>query len=287
MRYHPVRTTGLVVAVLVCAILAKPPPKTSASLEAVSFLPDPLLLKVLGRSQVEFIADLFWVRMSNVGGTASTSVEYAALLPLGNLIADLSPHFKYPYYVGGVLAPVRRGWLHEYDNAEGAVALMRRGVASVPTYARLFIQLAYAELEMLKDRVAAARTLQAAAALPDVPSFAPRLATRLLSESGRFDEARAFAASMAQSQNEQIRADFELRLKQIDLEEVLTGVDQAVTRFSTERHRAPTTVDELVTFGFLSARPVDPFGGDIIVTPDGARSTVESGRLKTYVNREQ
>jgi hypothetical protein len=272
----------LVVAVMVCGALTKPPAKTSASLEVVSILPDPILLKALFRSQLEFVADLFWIRMSNVAGTANTATEYGALIPLGNLVADLSPRFKYPYYVGGVLAPVQRGRLREYDNAEGAIALMRRGVRAVPDYTRLFIQLAWAEIEMLHDRVASARTLQAAATLPDVPSFAGGLATRLLSESGRFDEARAFAASMAQSQNPQVRADFELRLKQIALEEVLTSVDEGAARFAAEHHRPPASVGELLEAGALSVEPIDPFGGEIVLTPAGARSTVQAERLKTF-----
>ncbi len=266
--------------------LSEPPPKVVAR-GGLNVLPNPLVLKVVGRSQLEFVADLFWVRMANMAGTANTRDEYTALLPIANLIADLAPRFKYPYYVGGVLAPMRRGRTKEYDNAVEAVALMQRGVTAVPSYTRLHVQKAYSELEMLHQPVVAARTLQIAARLPDAPDYVGKLATRMLAQAGEFDDARAFALEMATSADDpQVRADFELRLKQIDLERVLTGVDEAARRYEEEQGHPTTSVDELVAKGYLPEVPSDPFGGVIELTVTGARSSVESSRLRVHVAPE-
>lgn len=271
-----------------CALLSKPPPKVNAKV-TLELLPNPLVVKLLGRSHIDFVADLFWIRMANMAGNAATVDEFAALIPIGNLIADLAPHFKYPYYLGGVMAPYRhykRGGLSTYENVEGAHALMSRGVKNVPDYVRLFVQKAYTELEMMKDPAMAGATLLEAAKIPDSPSFLPGLATRVLASAGKFDEARVFAESMASSDDPQLKADFEFRLKQIDLEKVLVAVESAKKSFTDAQGRAPTGVEELLTAGYLTQPPVDPFGGVIELTEEGARSSVESRRLKLHLAPE-
>jgi hypothetical protein len=275
-----------IIGLTLCAANSRPPPKSVADV-AGAYLPDPLFLKLLGKSQLDFVADLFWVRMANAAGNARTREDYTTLLPLANLIADIAPKFRYSYYVGGVLAPVRQGRTHEYWNAKEAVALMNRGVDAIPDYGRLAIQKSFAELEMLHDPATAGRTLQKASRLADVPAFTASLATRLLAQSGQIQDARAFAEEMAQSADPQVRQDFELRVRQINLEEQLQRVDDAAARFEKERGTRAATIDELIAGGFLSAVPFDPLGGTIILTPEGARSTVEEQRLRAFTAREE
>lgn len=275
-------------AITLCAVLSAPPPKLNAKV-TLELLPNPVVVKILGKSQLDFVADLFWIRMANMAGNAATADELAALIPIGNLIADLAPHFKYPYYLGGVMAPYRYykpGGLSTYENVEGAHALMSRGVKNVPDFLRLFVQKAYTELELMKQPAMAGATLLEAAKITDSPPFLPALATRVLASAGKFDEAREFAASMASSGDPQLKADFELRLKQIELEKVLVAVEAAATAFADARGRRPSSVEELVQQGFLPQVPVDPFGGVIELTEDGARSSVESRRLKLHLAPE-
>jgi hypothetical protein len=252
----------------------------------LNVLPNPQIVRIIGRSQLEFVADLFWVRMANMGGRAKTTREYAALLPIGNFIADLSPGFKFPYYLGGTLAPVRRFPTHEYDNAKEAVALMARGNIAVPNFSRLWVQKAYSEMEMLHDRLAAGRTFAQASRVPGAPAFVGPLATRLLSESGQFEDASQLAVELARSDDPDVRTDFEHRLLQIKLEELLVRVDSAIEWFKAREGRMPTSVKELVDGHDLPGHPMDPFGGEIIITADGARSTVEMSRLKAYIPME-
>ena len=275
------RLLAAFVGLCLCGWFSKPPAK-SMSGGSLGVLPNPLLLQTLGRSQIDFVADLYWIRMANMAGTALTSAECSALLPIGNLIADLSPRFKYPYFVGGVLAPFHRRSTKEYENARGAVALMARGVVAVPDYVRLHVQKAFAELEMLHDPGSAAKTLRIAAMIPGAPSFLSGLATRLLAQSGQYEEAREFALSMALSPDPEVSADFELRVKHIDLEQTLSRVEDAVQRFHDDHGRPPAGVDELLAQGYLSEPPVDPFGGTIELSASGPRSTSDVGRLRVF-----
>lgn len=268
---------------LIFCVASSKPPLSVASKISLEVVPNPIVLKLLGRSQIDFVADLLWVRMANMAGRANSPAEFATLLPIGNLIADLAPRFRYPYFVGGVLAPVPKGRRGEYENVEGALKLLDRGVNAVPDYTRLYVQKAYTELEMMHDPVAAGRTLGRASAIPGAPSFLSGLAARLLTEGGSYDDAREFARSMAASDDPQVRKDFELRLKQIDLEEVLAAVDDAARRYAAQEGHITTSVEELIAKGYLTSKPVDPFGGNIELTVNGARSSVETRRLRIHV----
>jgi hypothetical protein len=279
------RTLVLAFGLISILLLLEPPPRPDTTVR-LSVLPNPQIIRVIGRSQLEFVADLFWVRMANMAGRAQTSSEYAALLPIGNFIADLSPKFKYPYLLGGALAPVRRFPSHDYDNAKEAVELMARGTRDVPTFARLYVQKAYSEMEMLHDSLSAGRTFMQASRVAGAPAFCGALATRLLSENGQFQDASQLAVELAQSDDPEVRADFQHRLLQIKLEELLVQIDAGIDAFQQREGRRPASVKELVDAHDLPGFPMDPFGGEIIITPDGARSTVEMSRLKAYIPLE-
>lgn len=278
-----IRGSVVVFGLGLCAALSQPPPK-AVSKVSMEVVPNALVIKVLGRSQLDFVADLFWVRMANMAGRANSADECAALLPIANLIADLAPRFKYPYFVGGVLAPVRQRD-GSYANVDGALALMTRGTKVLPEYTRLQVQKAYTELEMKGDKAAAGASLREAA-LQGAPGYVARLSTRLLAQAGDYDAARDFARTMAASEDPQLKADFELRLKQIDLEEVLVQVEAAASRYAAAEGHITTSVEALVQKGYLPKVPEDPFGGTIELTVTGARSTSEPRRLRSYVPRE-
>lgn len=275
------RLVTLVCGILLSSALSGAPAETVSAV-TLEVLPNAAVIRVFGRSQIHFIADLFWVRMANMASRVSNAREAALLLPLGNLIAELDPSFRYPYLVGGVMAPWRRGRTKTYDNAAEAVGFMARGIQHVP-WQRLFLQKAYTELEMLHDPASAGRTLAAAARYPDALPHVGLLAARLLAEGRNLEGAREIAQWMATSNNPQIRDDGERRLKQIDLEEVLNQVDQAIAQFEEIHRRKPSSLNELVRQGLLPGEPVDPLGGRIIVDENGPRSSVVVGRLRRYV----
>jgi len=275
------RVLVAIVCSAACAALSVSPSETESRVTLL-VVPNSTVLRVLARSQLDFVADLFWVRMANMASRAVTAKECGALLPLGNLIADLSPQFKYPYFLAGVIAPVRRGRTRDYDNAVGAVALMKRGVEDAP-WGRLYLQKAFTELEMLHEPITAANTLMRFASEPDAPTYIGPLATRLYAHGGHFDDAREFARTMAQSEDPTIKADGEARLKQIDLEEVLTRVDDATARFTEQEGHLPESIEALVKSGLLAEMPVDPLGGQILITSNGSRSSTSGMRFRPYI----
>ncbi len=283
MSRMPVFRCALIVfAVMGVGAWSAPPPPMSSRV-TIEMLPNPSVLRVLGRSQIEFVADLLWVRMGSMASRAERVDEYAALLPIGNLIADVDPRFKYPYFVAGVLAPVWQGKGKPYANTDGARAIMQRGIEAVPTYLRLYVQKAYIEFFMLHQPLVAAKTLRGTVNVPGAPVHLQALATRLYAQGGQFDQAEAFAREMAQSDDPEVRADFETRSKEIQLERVLVTVDKAAEQYRATTGRVAATVRELVDAALLPSIPADPFGGAIELRSDGAYSTAYKGRLRAFV----
>lgn len=123
----------------------------------------------------------------------------------------------------------------------------------------------------LKDYRNAAKHYQKAAELSGDPLYA-NLAGRYLYEAGRTDLAIAYVAAMEKSaRNEAIKKTFRTRLKA--LQEV-RRIEAAFDGFRKDYGQTALTVEELVQKGYLSERPVDPYGGHFYIDGQGqVRST--------------
>ncbi len=247
-------------------------------------LPRPGLLRALGRSHVQLVTDYYWLRALNRSLIIANADEGAALLALGELIADLDPAFVANYWMVGINAPFPpSGEQVEWPNAREAANLLRRGLSVAPTDNKLVVVLVATLMVNLHDRVGAARVLEERARYPGaLPHFAP-LATRLLAESGEFDASRELAQAMLDSaQDEPTRDMFRERLKLIDLEEILSAVDAAAKKYLAERGVPAVTTRDLVEAGYLPAEPYDPFGGVIVLKSGRAFSTAVEKRLEVH-----
>jgi hypothetical protein len=68
-------------------------------------------------------------------------------------------------------------------------------------------------------------------------------------------------------------------VKEIQREQVLVQVDDALTAFKQKEGHSPSALSDLVTKGYLSAIPPDPMGGVIFIDEDG-RSASTSSNLR-------
>lgn len=279
-----VTRVGLLAAcVAVVGLLARAPVNVG-SRDARLVLPRAGLLKALGRSHLQLIADYYWLRTLNRSVVVANAAEGEALIGLGNLIADLDPHFMHNYWLVGLNATVPpEDHSSEWHNARAVVKLLERGVAIDPSDDKVVIVLASTLMTFLKDYSAAARVLQERTRYPNAPAHFGPLATRLLAASGNYDASREFARAMMEgAPDEETRKLFEERLKLIDLEEILATVDAAAKRCREEKGVSPSTARELVYAGCLDTEPYDPFGGTIVISKGRAYSTNAPERLEVH-----
>lgn len=256
------------------ALSAKPQDRGDPNL----LLPNARLARLLGASQLPLLADLFWIRMSALAGSVTTPPVGMALISWADAISQLDSKMFWPYAMGGLLGVVHVGG--RAYNAPEAARLLKKGTAEVPDV-RLFIFLAYLQLTQLEEPAEAAHTLQEGARLPGAPPFLAQLATRILASTGRFASAREFALQMLQDPNPDVRATFEYRLKEIEREQSLQQLQDAVADY-THRHQgsAPTSLHDLVDAGLVKDLPIDPLGGEFKIERNGTVSATSGERLR-------
>ncbi len=212
--------------------------------------------------------------MASLAVAANSPAEGRQLLAWGEFVSDLDPGQKWVYILGGLLGPMKVD--NKLHNGLEAEALLRKGVANVPSELRLYLYLSAQQIELKKNKAAAA-TLQQALSVPGCPAYVGPLAARLLTIAGEFDAAREFALRLSESTDELERERFKRRVLEIDREKVLKQVDDAAATFNARFSRAPIDLAELVAQGLLPELPVDPLGGTISFDADG-RAQVSSGK---------
>ncbi|WP_246357840.1 ABC transporter [Pyxidicoccus fallax] len=246
-------------------------------------LPRRELLEVLGAAQKPLIADFYWLQAIQQMGRANTHTEYRDVFFFADLATDLDPKFRYVYEWGAIATPFNLG-REQWVNTDLSSRLLTKGLAQFPDDRRFMFQLAYNKMTYDRDYKGAADLLTALAKFPDMPDYIGHLATRLYAQAGSFDSGLHMAEMLRDSaDDDEARAFYEHRIKEILRERVLTEIDQAVSAFQKDHGRLPRVVPELVRMGYLKATPEDPLEGQFFIDRRGrARSTSGLYRLEMY-----
>lgn len=272
-----------VAAACVVAALSSPPPKRQRGPHQAPLLPRAELLLRTGAFFPQLLADYYWIQTIQATGVARTADEYKDIYFYADLATDLDPTFFSVYSFAGAAIPHNLG-RETWVNTEESTRLLEKGHRLFPNSVSLSLLLAYNYSYFHKRHQEAAKLLQVASKLPGAPAYLPQLATRLFSQARDFDSGLALATSMRDSAvDPAVREEFDRRVKELQLERVLTQVEEACARFKVEQGRAAANVDELVSRGFLPQAPVDPLGGEISIDSNGtASSTSQSRRLRVF-----
>lgn len=122
----------------------------------------------------------------------------------------------------------------------------------------------------LKDRAAAARYYQRAGELSG-SDLSRLLAGRYMQESGQTEMAINYLMAMLKgANNPAIKKNYQLRLTAF---KEARRIEVACERFREKRGVMPATVEQLVSGGFLSPPPRDPYGGQFYLEADGKVTT--------------
>ena len=275
LRLIIVLTCGAVVAAF-----AEPPARRRAE-SGRPLLPRVEFLRILGASQHSLVTDYYWLQMLQSIGGAWSEQEYRDVYDYANLVTDLDPRLYHAYTFGGLTISYNRG-RETWVNTDESTAMFEKGLKFFPHDDPLKLYLAYNLTYFRHDYRRAGHLLQEVAANPRAPPYVGALATRLLAQSGEIDAGLALAQTLEQTApDEETRAAFAKRVKQIQLERVLQEIDRAIASYRARTGKLPTTVAELIVTGDLPQFPVDPLGGKIYIARDGrARSDAESYRLE-------
>ena len=122
----------------------------------------------------------------------------------------------------------------------------------------------------LKDYAAAAKYYKKASELSGSDLYT-LLAGRYMQESGQTELAIGYLAAMEKGErNEALKKNYHTRLTAF---REVRRIEIARDKFQKTRGHRPVTVEQLVRNGFLVPPPVDPYGGQFYLEPDGKVAT--------------
>jgi len=264
------------------AALSQPPREPPRGPYQAPLLPRIELLRTIGAGQQSLVADYYWLQAIQATGRGGSSLEptrYLDLFYYADLVTDLDPKFHKVYMFAGNTIPTNLG-RETWVNTKEARKILEKGVKNFPEDSSLRLYLAYNLSYFFGEHAAAAEHLRIAATLPTVDKFVPEIASRLLAFNRRFEAALALTESFRDNETDpEMRQLFEERVKEIQREQVLVQVDDAIAAFKQKEGRLPTETRELVAKGYLPSIPPDPMGGIISIGEDG-RSTSTSSVLR-------
>jgi tetratricopeptide (TPR) repeat protein len=244
--------------------------RPQASLEEVLYLNSPKVLKRASLGYDGLLADIYWTRaVQYFGGRHQNSaVSYNLLFPLLNITTQLDPHLLVAYQFGAsFLAPRPPGGAGQ---PERAIQLMEYGIQNNPDDWKLYYNLGFVYYMNLKDYRKAAEAFERGSKVPNAHPFLRLLAAQMAEHAGDFDTARMmWSATYQNSQDKLIRQNAVEHLRALRVDEDVTHLQDAVTRFGERTGRQPTSISELAIAEHLPGIPVDPDGHPYKLTPQG------------------
>lgn len=216
------------------------------------------------------VADVYWIRTVQYFGRKmleseqpvslnnTKNVRMELLPPLLNIITELDPQHLPAYRFGAIFLPER--------DMAAAVALLERGIRENPDEWRLYQDIAYIYWQA-GDFAKAADYYEAGSAKPGAMWWMRDMAGFMRLKGGSREAARAIYSRYAESEDERIRGQAILRLKQLQALDEIDAINEFLAR---KRQESGRCVDNLRLFArnFRNANlrlnedqlPVDPEG---------------------------
>jgi len=240
--------------------------------ERLGYVPSVPALKTVAADYKELVAATLVLKvMMYFGGLMEKSERRAAIAPdymsMSRLLhgaVQVDPYNMDGYY----FAQAFLTWdVRQYKVAND---LLDHGMRYRTWDWRLPFYAGFNSAFFLKDYAAAARYYGRSGELggPDLTRF---LAGRYLQESGQTDLAIGYLSAMAKGErNPTLKKDYLVRLQSF---REARRIEVARDRFRAERGSLPAGVEALVSGGYLAPPPIDPYGGEFYLEPDGRVAT--------------
>ncbi len=229
--------------------------------------------KMIRRASLGFdglMACIYWTRTVQYFGHRHYNRErsYNELGPLLEITTALDPHLLPAYQFGAsFLAPAPPNGAGE---PQRAVELMQYGIQQNPDNWRLYYDLGFVYYTELHDYKKAGEVFADGSKIPGAHPFMKILAANMAEHAQDFATARLlWSAAYQSSQEAQIRQNALEHLRAIQVDEDITRLQQAVTRFVQANGRIPTSLWEVVSAEHWRGLPVDPDGNPYELSLDG------------------
>jgi tetratricopeptide (TPR) repeat protein len=235
--------------------------RPQATLEEVLYISSPKVLKRASLGYDGLLADIYWTRaVQYFGVRRSNDLSNLSLLaPLLEITTNLDPHLITAYEFGGFfLAPPPPNGAGQPDRA---VQLIEYGIRNNPDEWRLYYNLGFVYYMDLKDYAHASEAFERGSEVPNAHPFMKVLAAQMAQHGGEYQTARMlWTATYKTARDKQIRQNAAEHLRDLKVDEDVTNLQAALTRFGEKTGRLPSSIYELARAEGLPGVPVDPSG---------------------------
>lgn len=232
-----------------------------ATIEDVLYISSPKFVKRASLGFDGLMACVYWTRTVQYFGHRHYDGEesYNELAPLLEITTVLDPHMLPAYQFGAsFLAPPPPAGAGQPDRA---IQLMEYGIAHNPDTWQLYYNLGFVYYTALRDYKKASDVFAQGSRIPHTHPFLKLLAARMAENAGDFTTARMlWSATFESSHESNIRRNALEHLRCLQVDQDVTDLQAAVTRFGQLTGRLPASMEELAAAAHLPAIPTDPDG---------------------------
>ncbi len=240
-----------------------------ATLEDVLYISSPKIVKRASLGYDGLMACIYWTRAVQYFGQRfhERSLSYNELAPLLEMTTQLDPHLIVAYQFGASFLAPRPPF--GAGEPERAIQLMEFGIQNNPQEWHLYYDLGFVYYMELKDYAKAADAFERGSRVGSHP-FLKVMAAQMAQHAGEFDTARMmWNAAYQSSQDKLVRQNAVEHLRALKVDEDITNLQSAVTRFGQKTGRLPNSIYELAAAEKWPGIPVDPDGNPYTMDHDG------------------
>jgi len=271
-RTTVIASASLAVSVAACVLLLRHIDRIrpQASIDDVLYVASPQMVKRASLGFDGLMACIYWTRTVQYFGHRHYNREksYNELAPLLEITTTLDPQLFPAYQFGAsFLAPTPPNGAGEPARA---IQLMEYGIAHNPDNWQIYYNLGFVYYTELKDYKSASEIFARGSKVPGAHPFMKILAAQMAEHAGDFATARLLWSATFETSNEtNIRQNAMEHLRAISVDEDVTNLQAAVTRFGERTGRLPSGMSELVAAEHLPGLPADPDGNPYQLAPQG------------------
>lgn len=244
--------------------------RPQATLEEVLYISSPKVLKRASLGYEGLLADIYWTRAVQYFGNRhyNNATNYNLLAPLLEITTALDPHLVPAYHFGAsFLAPAPPWGAGKPDRA---IQLMEYGIRNNPNEWHLYYDLGFVYYMDLKNYAKASQAFDRGSQVPGSHPFLKLLAAQMAAHAGEYETSRMlWTATYESTHDSLIRQNAIDHLRALKVDEDVTNLQAAVTRFGERAGRLPTSFSELLAAEGLRGVPVDPDGNPYRLTREG------------------
>jgi tetratricopeptide (TPR) repeat protein len=240
-----------------------------ATLEDVLYISSPKVVKRASLGYDGLMACIYWTRAVQYFGQRfhDRSLSYNELAPLLEMTTQLDPHLIVAYQFGASFLAPRPPF--GAGQPERAIQLMEFGILNNPQEWHLYYDLGFVYYMDLKDYAKAADAFERGSRVDSHP-FLKVMAAQMAQHAGEFDTARMmWSATYQSSQDKFVQQNAVEHLRALKVDEDVTNLQAAVTRFGQKAGRLPNSMSELAAAEKWPGIPADPDGNPYTMDHDG------------------